>query len=156
MKIIRMGGVWLLTLIVVLGCAGTGKVGNLKNQSEADSKITWQKLVENWSDYHIWYRSAAIVFDPKNDEFTLLVAGRWGTVKDQAAWSNLVKQNTTGKGDVDPLYASYSMTPVREIWSPDNQLYGYIMHQVRDSVSVSVVEDSTMRIFYHRARFGGR
>ncbi|MBW2409115.1 MAG: hypothetical protein JRF72_04915 [Deltaproteobacteria bacterium] len=80
MNIIRLSGVWLLALIVVLGCAGTGKVGNLKNQPEADSKITCQKLVEEWSDYHIWYRSAAIVFDPKNDEFTLLVAGQWATV----------------------------------------------------------------------------
>ncbi len=155
MNITRIPVVWLLALIVVIGCAGTGKVGNLKNQSEADSKITWQKLVEDWSDYHIWYRSAAIVLDPKNDEFTLLVAGRWGTVKDQETWSELVRQNTTGKGHIDPMYASYAMTPVREIWSPDNHLYGYIMHQVRDGVSVGVVDDTTMRIFYHRARFGG-
>jgi hypothetical protein len=34
----------------------------------------------------------------------------------------------TGKGNIDPLSASYAMTNVREIWSPDNQLYGYIIH----------------------------
>ena len=155
MNITRIPVVWLLALIVVIGCAGTGKVGNLRNQSEADSKATWQELVKNWSEYHIWYRSAAIVFDPKNDDKTLLIAGRWGAVKDQETWSKLVRQNTTGKGHIDPMYASYAMTPVREIWSPDNHLYGYIMHQVRDGVSVGVVDDSTMRIFYHRARFGG-
>ena len=155
MNINRITGVLLLALMVVFGCAGTGKVGNLRNQSDADSEATWQKLVENWSEYHIWYRSAAIVFDPKNDDFTLLVAGQWGTVKDQKTWSELVRQNTTGKGAVVPRFASYAMTPVREIWSPDNQLYGYIMHQVRDGVSVGVVDNTTMRVFYHRARFGG-
>ena len=155
MNIIKLSSAWLLALIVVFGCAGTGKVGSLRNQSEADSKVTWQKLVENWSEYHIWFRSAAIVFDPKRDDYTLLVAGQWGTVNDQKTWSEIVKRNTTGKGDIDPRFANYAMTPVREIWSADNQLYGYIIHQVRDGVSVRVVDESTMRIFYHRARFGG-
>jgi hypothetical protein len=145
----------VMALMVVFGCAGTGQVGKLRNQSKTDSGATWQMLVENWSEYHIWFKSAVIVFDPKSDDNTLLVAGHWGTVNDQKTWSEIVRQNTTGKGAIDPRFASYAMTPVREIWSPDNQLYGYIIHQVRDGVSVRVVDDSTMRIFYHRARFGG-
>jgi hypothetical protein len=143
----------LLVFVLTIGCAGNH--GNLRNQSRADSKVTQQKLVENWSEYHIWYRSAVIVFDPKSDDNTLLVSGQWATVKDQKAWSEIVKLNTTDKGDLSPMFASYAMTPVREIWSPDNQLFGYIIHQVNDSVSVGVVDDSTMRVFYRRARRGG-
>ena len=143
----------LLVFVFTIGCAGN--FGNLRNQSRADSKVTQQKLVENWSEYHIWYRSAVIVFDPKSDDHTLLVAGQWATVKDQKAWSQILRLNTTDRGDLSPMFANYSMTPVREIWSPDNQLYGYIIHQVRDGVSVRVVDATTMRVFYHRAPIGG-
>jgi hypothetical protein len=153
MKVNKLPGVLFAVFVLALGCAGS--LGNLRNQSRADSTATQQKLVENWSEYHIWYRSAVIVFDPKSDDNTLLVSGQWATVKDQKRWSEIVRLNTTDKGDLSPMFASYSMTPVREIWSPDNQLFGYIIHQVNDSVSVKVVDDSTMRVFYSRARRGG-
>ena len=155
MDINKLPGVWLLALIFALGCSGTGKVGNLRNQSEADSIITQQKLVENWTEYHIWVRSAAIVFDPKNDANTLLIAGRWTAVRDEKSWSEIVGLNTTTSGNISPRFANYKMTPVREVRSPDDQLFGYIMHQVNDSVSARVVDDATIRLFYHRARYGG-
>jgi hypothetical protein len=46
------------------------------------------------------------------------------------------------------------MTGVREIWGPDNQLYGYIIHQQADLVNVRLVEENTLRLWYDRARFG--
>lgn len=69
-------------------------------------------------------------------------------------WSAIVKTSTTSDGDVDPRWADYSMTSIREIWSPDNRFYGYIMHQTRDGISAKVIDASTMRIYYHRARYG--
>jgi hypothetical protein len=127
----------------------------LKTQSRNDSKVTQQKLIDNWSAYDIWFKSAVIVFEPKNDDKKILVSGTWGTVNDQETWNGIVKENTTSHGNISPLWASYSMTRVREIWSPDNQLYGYIIHQQPDSVSAKVVDENTMRLYYHRARFGG-
>ena len=153
MKANKLLGTLLLIFVFTLGCAGN--TGHLRNQSRADTKVTQQRLVENWSEYYIWFRSAVIVFDPKNDDNTLLVSGQWATVKDEKAWLEIVRQNTTDMGNISPMFANYAMTPVREIWSPDNQLYGYIIHQVNDGVSVSVVDATTMRVFYHRASFGG-
>ena len=38
---------------------------------------------------------------------------------------------------------------------PDNQFNGYILHQQRDLVSVKLVDENTLRLWYARARFGG-
>ena len=143
----------LIAFILILGCAGT--YGDFKEQSESDSKITQQKLIDDWSEYDIWFKSAVIVFDPKNDNKKILVDKNWGTVKDQEMWTEILEDNTTSDGNISPVWASYSMTGVREIWGPDNQLYGYIIHQMPDLVSAKVVDENTMRLYYHRARYGG-
>jgi hypothetical protein len=153
MNIRRLAGIAILIVALIMGCSGT--YANIKNQSKDESKVTQKKLIDNWSDYDIWFMSAVIVFDPKNDDKKILVGSNWGTVKDQETWTGIVKANTTSKGNISPMWASYSMTGVREIWSPDNQLYGYIMHQQRDLVSAKVVDENTMRLYYHRAGFGG-
>ena len=153
MNSIKYVSVMLIACISIAGCAGS--YGKIKNQSAKDSKITQQELIDNWSDYHIWYKSAVIVFDPKNDDKMILVGNNWGTVKDQEMWTGIVKANTTIHGNIDPVWASYSMTGVREIWGPENQIYGYVIHQQQDLVSAKVVAENTMRLYYHRARFGG-
>ena len=155
MKIIRLAAMSSLLFVLIVGCK-TGNYARLKNQSRADSKVTQQKLIDNWSEYHIWFKSAVIVFDPKDDDKTILVGSGWGTVNDQKTWSAMVKANTTGHGNLSPMGASFNMTGVREIWSPDSQFfYGYVIHQQGDLVSVKVVDENTMRLFYTRARFGG-
>jgi hypothetical protein len=152
MKIKIFVGLAMLISIFIMGCSGN--YGKLKNQSTDDSKATQKELIDNWSDYDIWFRSAVIVFDPKYDDKKISVGNYWGTVRDQETWEEIVRENTTGDGELYPLGAAYSMTGVREIWSPDNQLYGFVMHQIQDGVSVVVVDDNTMRLHYHRARFG--
>ena len=155
MKIIRLAATAFLICVLLLGCK-TGNYARLKNQPRDESKVTQQKLIDNWSEYHIWFRSAVIVFDPKDDDKTIQVGSNWGTVNDQAAWTEMVKANTTGHGNLMPVGASYNMTGVREIWSPDSQFfYGYIIHQQGDLVSLRVVDENTLRLFYTRARFGG-
>ena len=144
----------ILLLFAVMGCAGDyAKINTL---SASESKITQQELLDNWSEYTIWLKSTAVVFDPKNDDRKILVGSNWATVDDQETWSQIVKANTTAQGSVSPVWADYSMTRVREIRSPDNQLlFGYIIHQQGDLVSARPVEENTMRLFYNRARFGG-
>jgi hypothetical protein len=153
MSIKKIAGIVILIVALVMGCSGT--YANIKNQSGAESKVTQKKLIDNWSDYDISFMSAVIVFDPKNDDKKILVGSNWGTVKDQETWTEIVKANTTSQGNISPVWASYSMTGVREIWGPDNQLYGYIIHQQGDLVSARVVDENTMRLYYNRANFGG-
>jgi hypothetical protein len=153
MDIKKLTGILILLFIFIMGCSGES--GKIKTQSKGESKITQQELIDNWSDYTIWLKSAAVVFDPKNDNRTILVSSHWGAVKDQETWTEIVKANTTSDGKISPVWADYSMTRVREIWGPDNQLYGFIIHQQKDLVNVRLVEKNTLRLWYNRARFGG-
>ncbi len=152
MKTIKYISIMLIALVSIMGCSE--KAGKIKTQSESESKITQQELIDNWADYTIWLRSAAIVFDPKNDDRTILVGGNWGTVKNQETWTEIVEANTTSDGKVRPVWANYAMTGVREIWGPDNQLYGFMIHQQRDLVNARLVEENTLRLWHTPARFG--
>jgi len=149
----RIAGIAILILVLIMGCSGT--YANIKNQSGDESKLTQKKLIDNWSDYDIWFKSTVIVFDPKNDDKKILVGSKWGTVKDQESWTRIVKENTTSNGKIDPLWSYDSMTGVREIWGPDNQFYGYLIHQTLDLVNPTVVDENTVRLWHHRAAFGG-
>ena len=158
MNIKRFAGIVILIVIFIMGCSGN--YGKVKPQSGSDSKVTQRELIDNWSDYDIWlsYSKApelyVIVFDPKNDDRKILVKGKWGTVKDQEMWTEIVKANTTGDGDFSMVWAGYSYrtTGVQEIWGPDNQLYGFIIYQqtVVDSVKVKLVDENTMRLSWQR------
>lgn len=153
MKTIKYVSLMLIAFVFLMGCLGPH--AHLETQSESDSKVTLQELDDNWSDYDIWFKNTVIVFDPKNDDKKILVGNNWSTVKDQATWIEIVKESTTSDGDISPLWANYTMTGVREIWSPDKQFFGYIIHQLPDSVGVMVVDENTMRVFHHTARYGG-
>jgi hypothetical protein len=156
MKTLKYVSLMFIAFVFILGCSGTST--SIKNQSAEESKVTQEKLINNWSDYHIRYRETAIVFDPKNDDRSILLGGKkgwwWRTIKDQESWTELVKENTTSQGDISPVGADYSMTGVREIWGPDSQLYGFIITQQMDSVSTRLVDENTLRLWYYRPYIG--
>ena len=153
MNIKILAGIAILIFAFIMGCSGN--YANIKNQSGDVSKVTQKKLINNWSDYDIWFRYTVIVFDPKNIDKKILVGSNWGTVKDQEMWTEIVKENTTSDGNINPVWANYSMTGVREIWGPDNQFYGYVIHQQNDLVNAKVVDENTIRLFHRYAKFGG-
>ena len=146
-----------IAFVFIMSCSGTS--GKLKTQSESESKVTQRELIDNWSDYDIWHRDSALVFAPKNDDRKILLGGKrgywWHTIKDQETWTEFVKANMTSQGNFRPVGADYSMTGVREIWGPDNQLYGFIICQQRDKVNTNLVDENTLRVWYNRARTGG-
>ena len=137
----------------IMGCSGTRT--RIKNQSADESKVTQEKLIKIWSDFDIWFKYTVVAFDPKNDDKKISVGNSWGTVKDQESWTRIVKENTTSNGKIDPLWSYDSMTGVREIWGPDNQFFGYLIHQTRDLVNATVVDENTVRLWHHYADFGG-
>ena len=157
MKIKRLAGIVILIFIFIVGCLGTS--GKLKTQSESESKVTQQEMIDNWSNYDIWYREAVLVFAPKNDDRKILLGGKrgwwWGVIKDQETWTKFVKANMTSQGEFSPVGTDYSMTRVREIWGPDNQLYGFIIHQQMDIVNAKLVDENTLRLWFNHARIGG-
>ena len=147
----------ILIFALVMGCSGN--YGILKYQSESESKITKQQLIDNWFDYNIWliYRKGyepprlfAIIFHSKNDNRELMLEGIGSKVKvkDQEMWTEVVKENSTGDGEV--LFP----TGVMEIRGPDNQLYGYIVYHEYAVVmdSVKLVDENTILLKWRRPR----
>ncbi len=57
----------------------------------------------------------------------------------------------SGKYDVDisQVWAFYSISGVREIWSLDNQFYGYVFYRQRELVSAKVVDEYTVRLIHN-------
>ena len=163
MKTLKYICLLVIGFAFIMGCSGNS--GTFIMQSEGDSKVTRQELIDNWSDYHISYRTTAIVFDPKNDDRRILLGGKkgwhWATIKDQGTWTEFAKTNITSDGDIipvranDPMNAARDdgfMTGVREIWGPDNQHYGFFITQEMDTVSTRLVDENTLRLWYNRYR----
>jgi hypothetical protein len=77
-----------------------GRLRKFKTQSEGNSKVTQQELIDNWSDYNIWLSDsrqsglAVIVFDPKNDDRKILVEGKWHVAEDQETWTKFMQANS--------------------------------------------------------------
>ena len=51
MNIKQIAEIGILIIAFIMGCSGTN--GKLKTQSESESKVTQQELIDNWSNYKI-------------------------------------------------------------------------------------------------------
>ena len=148
MKTIKYVCIMLIALVSIMGCSG--KAGKIKTQSESESKVTQQELIDNASDYDIRYYRVIVVFDPNNDDKKILVPNYWSAVQDQDSWTQIIKGNTHGpfNNDIRRGWDPYSNSGVREIWSPDNQFYGYVLHGRRELVSAKIVDENTVRLIH--------
>ena len=116
-----------------------------------------QELENNWSAYIIHYiPQRAVLFDPKDDENTLLVSGRWiKSTDDKKVWVEILRQNTqTTESIFDTILST--TTGFHEIIGPDEQLFGYLVHEKMDLVALKIIDRNTMRIYYSKQRTEGR
>ena len=160
----------LIAFAFIMGCSGN--YGSLKSQPEEDSKVTQQELIDNWTNYSVYFtrygyareaygdpfRATLIVFDPKNDDREILVGKYWGTVKNQETWTEIVKANTTTDGDNRSRGAFYDWpSGVEEIWGPDNEFYAFIIYQTStvDSIYLELADEKTIRVSWYRRRGRG-
>ncbi len=152
MKNKRLAGIAILIFTFFVGCSGT--YGEIKPQTDSESKGTQRELIDSWSDYDIWliYKKAqlaVLIFDWKNDDRTILAESNWRKVKDQEMWQEIVKANTTSDGHFK-LPGDYSggTSRVEGIWGPDIQLYGLIVYQAYSVSlgSVKRVDENTIRL----------
>ena len=151
---------------LVLGCSGGYQ--HLETSPGNESNITHQELIDNWSDYNIFFHDessaglGAIIFDPKNDNRKIVVGKYWGTIKDQETWSEFVKAYPTSDGHfkmtggVKTPTRSREATGVREILGPDNQLYGLMIHQKRrDWLWARQIDENTLKLAWRPVGGGG-
>jgi hypothetical protein len=149
MSIKRLAIIAILILIFIMGCSGN--IGRLKTQPDSVSKVTQRELIDNSSDYDIRYNRNVVVFDLNNDDKTILVENYWSRVNDHETWAQIVNGNTSGKhdDDISQVWTFYSNSGIREIWSPNDQFYGYVLYRQRELVSAKVVDEYTMRLIHN-------
>ncbi len=115
-----------------------------------------QELENNWPRYSIYYiPERAVLFDPKDDGNTLVVSGRWIRFgDDKKAWVEILRENTQTSDNIfDTLLRT--TTGFQEIIGPDEQFFGYLIHQKMDLVALKVIDRNTMRIYYSPQRTDG-
>jgi hypothetical protein len=115
-----------------------------------------QELENNWPRYSIYYiPERAVIFDPKDDGNTLVVSSRWIRFgDDKKAWVEILRENTQTSDNIfDTLLRA--TTGFKEVIGPDEQFFGYLIHQKIDLVALKVIDRNTMRIYYSPQRTDG-
>ena len=155
MTINRLAGITFLILVLIMGCSVPK--GKLKTQSESDSRITQEELIDNWSDYTIRHKFHIVVFDQKNDDRKILLGGHWDSIQDQETWMEFLKANTTSDGDfsLGPRVLIGNAIRTREILGSDNQLYGFVICRESRSVDIWQVDENELQLFTHCRYPGG-
>jgi hypothetical protein len=148
-----------MVLAVLLGflmisCA-TGSGPRFNSLRAEDQQRIQQQLENNWSQYVIYYiPQHAVLFDPIDDTNTLKVSGRWTRVGDQKTWIEILRQNTQSTDNFFSVWLG-SRSGFLEIIGPDEQLFGYLVHEKMDLVAFKLIDRHTMQIFYSPQRTDG-
>jgi len=141
-KHISLATILFVLLFLMPGCLSS--FGKVRSQSGNGERMTIDDLEKNWADYTVHYagmspnRPSGVMFDPKNDDKTLLPGSndRWKKIEDKQTLSDVIGwikvQDSTGYNPM--LY---------RVLGPDDQFYGYLFSG-RSDVTIEVFDDRTM------------
>ncbi|MBW2431711.1 MAG: hypothetical protein JRF56_22365 [Deltaproteobacteria bacterium] len=154
---LRWTGLMVLLSIVAISCV-TDSGPRFNSLRAKEQQQIQQQLESNWSQYIIYYiPQHAVLFDRKDDNNTLKVSGRWYKVADgeQKTWLEILRQNTQTSDSFLSVWLG-STTGFLEIIGPDEQPFGYLIHEKRDLVALRILDRNTMRIYYSPQMTEGR
>ncbi len=140
-----LGAVVLLVLLAVAGgCSGpSAKIGKVSSPTE-------RELRADWRNYHAFCLSrgyansrqgSAILFQTKGD-LAIQKGGEWQEVKSDSAASGCAAFLT-------------HPSPVMELRGKNDDLFGYVIYDFMDGLSVTAIDEKTLRLFYHERPKGG-
>ena len=145
-----------LIVLVVMGMAScvTDSGPRFHSLRAKEQQQIQQDLENNWSQYIIYFiPQHAVLFDPKNDNNTLKVSGRWTRVGDGAekAWIEILRENTQASDSAFSVWLGATSGFLKVI-GPDEQLFGFLVHDPNDLVALRILDRNTMRIYYSPQR----
>lgn len=150
---LRWTGLLVVVGFFMVACA-TDSGPRFNSLRAAEQQQIQQKLENSWPEYIIYYiPQRAVLFDPKGDNNTLKVSGRWIKVAEgqQQAWIEVLRQNTESTDNIFRVWLG-SRSGFLEIIGPDEQFFGYLVHDKMDLVALKIIDRKTMRIFYSPQR----
>ena len=146
----------LLVGFLLISCATTDTGPRFADLRAKQQQQIQQELETNWHQYIIHFiPEHAVIFDLKDDGNTLKVSGRWIRFEDdKSRWLEILRQNTQTRDTfLDQLLRT--TTGFQKIIGPDEQFFGYLVHEKMDLVALKVIDRNTMRIFYSPQRTEG-
>jgi len=140
-KYARLMGIMLC--IFLLDCAGTRPTFEaFRINSAAEQEVIVKTLKENIADYDIYRCRNLSVFDPKNDDKTIIIPG--------IQCSPFVQQTK------DHFVQIYEVIGVRTIVGRDGQVFGYATWDYQCTVvRAEQLDEKTMRITQYDKPIGG-
>ena len=141
-----------LFIMTALGITGCGNYARFIHESSSvtatynDSRMTINKLKEEWREYHVFYSglrphmSNGILFDPKHDDRVMRPDGLlWVEVNDEDTMNELIHW-TAGP---DRYRAG-----LFRIIGPGDQFFGYIWYSdVYNTTTAKVIDDKTLSVY---------
>ena len=141
-KSIGLAIMTIVLMVIITGCSGYGK---LRLQSRSADDVTVEKLQENFSDYTVYYAGYAldnpsgIMFDPKNDNRTLMPSERWTKIEDKESIIEVISW-------IKIQDSSFHYPRLYRILGPDDQFYGYL-YSAWDHLLTKVMDDKTLWVY---------
>ena len=121
--------VFALIIASLSGCAG-GPRGKLVRTAAPGEN----ELRQSWQDYTVYYRpNHALVYKIKDDK-TILRDQRW------------VEVTSAEMMDKSTIMDS---TWIKKILGQNDEMFGYLVHRYADSANVKIIDENTVRLFYH-------
>ncbi len=128
--------IFLLPVVFYIhGCAG-GNYGKLRKTDQ----ISENELRQNWRDYAVYYLAgSALVYKINNDRKIML----------SSMWVAVTAEDMMAKSTI------FDVTRVVAIFGQNDELYGYLVHDYDDMANVKIIDETTIRLYYHHTRKGG-
>lgn len=129
---------YLLLIPVIFGlyyCAG-GNYGKLRRTDQPSEK----ELRQNWRNYTVYYNSGSALLYEMNSDRKILLSSRWVAV---------TSEDMMAKSKI------FDFTQVVKIFGRNDALYGYLVHDYDDMANVKIIDETTIRLYYHLTRKGG-
>ncbi|MFO7709164.1 MAG: hypothetical protein R6V84_13410 [Desulfobacterales bacterium] len=134
----------LLLLFAATGCTGSwAKIRSVESPRQMELRTGWQ-------NYHTYclgsghggqLEGQAMLFQLKGDK----------TIQKSVDWREVTSDQMASSCAVFMTRPS----PVMQLRGENNEVFGYIIYDFNDSISASVIDPKTIRLFYHVNRKGG-
>lgn len=141
---VRMFGLWV-SMVAALGVVLSGCAGPVGKMRKVDSP-TEKQLRADWKNYHtfclrsgygISTAGSAILFQVKGDK----------TIQKGCDWQEVTDEKTAA----DCAKFSTHTPPVMSLLGENDETFGYLIYEWRDSASVAVIESKTIGLIYNAA-----
>ena len=124
-----------LVLAILSGCASGTRGRLVGTTTPAESELR-----QNWKDYTVYYRAqTALVYKIKNEN-KIILDDRWTEI-------------TTADGMAQSKI--WDSTWTKKILGQNDEMFGYLVHRSSDNANVRIIDENTIKLFYHYVRTSG-